>query len=196
MKMKFGIGLMALGVAVCAAWSGWTRTRKMHPVDMPVMVGEGRETTESFKLNYDGLYLIEVAAEKTAAANAQIGTLGAEWSLWSCGQEVKRGSTAEAHSAPAKSGGLARVIGEFAGRAGQNYELRVKFTSDAQGLQAANPTLKVLVSGLARENLQAASVLVFSMMFICEMFGMILVGVSLAVRKAARPRCDRYHKGQ
>jgi hypothetical protein len=69
------------------------------------------------------------------------------------------------------------VIGEFNGRAGQSYELRVMFTADAAGLEAAKPRLRVAVSGLARENLQAASVLVFSMMFICEMFGMILVGV-------------------
>jgi hypothetical protein len=186
MKMKFGIGLMAVGVALWVAWSGWTRTRKIHPLDVPVMVGNGREVTENFKLNYDGLYLIEVAAERAAAANAQMGTLGAEWSLWSCGQEVKRGSTAEAHSAPANSRGVARVIGEFTGRAGQSYQLQVKFTSDAQGLQTANATLQVLVSGLARENLQAASVLVFSMMFVCEMFGIILVGVSLAGRKAAK----------
>jgi len=196
MKMKFGIGLTALGVAVWAAWSGWTRTRKMQPVDVPVMVAEDRWATESFKLNYDGLYLIEVAAEKTSAATAQIATLGAEWSLWSCGLEVQRGSTAQAHSAPANSSGLARVIGEFAGRAGQSYELQVKFTSVAQGLQAANPTLQVLVSGLAQENLQAASVLVFSMVFICEMFGLILVGVSLAGRNAAKARCDRYHRGE
>jgi len=55
----------------------------------------------------------------------------------------------------------------------------VKFTADAKDLQGANPRLRVAVSGLARENLQAASVLVFSTMFICELFGAILVGVGL-----------------
>lgn len=183
--MKFGFGLIAAGVAVWMAWGEWTRTRKIHPVDVPVTAGNARGTTASFKLNYDGLYLIEVAAKNTAAANEQIATLGAEWSLWSRGQELRRGSTAEAHNAPAQGGGLARVIGEFTGRAGQSYQLQVKFTSDVRGLQTSHATLQVLASGLARENLQAAGVLVFSMMFICEMFGMILVGLSLAGRKAA-----------
>jgi hypothetical protein len=186
LKTKIGFGLIAAGVAVWMAWGQWARTRKIHPVEVPVTVGNGQGTTASFKLNYDGLYLIEVAAKNPAAANAQMATLAAEWSLWSRGQELSRGSTTEAHSAPAQSGGLARVIGEFTGTAGQSYQLQVKFTSDVRGLQTAQATLQVLASGLARENLQATGVLVFSMMFICEMFGMILVGLSLAETKAAK----------
>jgi hypothetical protein len=183
---KAGIGLMALGVGVWAAGSGWTRTRKVEPVDVPVKVAAGQSVEESFKLNYDGLYLIEIAAEKADAANEQIETVGAEWTVWSCGQEVKKGSTAEAHSAAGSGGGIARVIGEFNGRAGQSYELRVVFTAEAPGLEAGKARLRVAVSGLARENLQAASVLVFSMMFICEMFGMILVGVGSWGRKGEK----------
>jgi len=176
-KLKVGVGLMALGVGVWAAWSGWTGTRKVDPVDVGVNVTAGQSVEEKFKLNYDGLYLIEIAAER--AEEVPLKAVGAEWTVWSCGQEVKRGSTAEAHSAPGGSGGSARVIGDFTGRAGQSYELQVAFTAGARELEVAKPRLKVAVSGLARENLQAASVLVFSTMFICELFGMILVGVGL-----------------
>ena len=168
---------MGLGVGVWAAWNGWTRTRRVDPVDVGVNVAAGQSVAEKFKLNYDGLYLIEIAAE--GAAEAPLEAVGAEWTVWSCGREVKKGSTAEAHSAPGGSNGAARVIGDFNGRAGQSYELEVKFTADAKDLQGANPRLRVAVSGLARENLQAASVLVFSTMFICELFGAILVGVGL-----------------
>lgn len=192
MNMKFGIGLMMLGVGVWAAWRGWTR--KVDPVDVAVVLAAGQSVNENLKLNYDGLYLIEIAAENRETSQAQLGGIGVEWSLWSCGHEVKKGSTAESHSAQAQSGGVARVIGEFAGRAGQSYQLQLKFTTDARELQAAEPRLKVVVSGLARENLQAASLLVFSMVFICEMFGILLVGVGLWRRRAGSGRCDLYHK--
>jgi hypothetical protein len=179
MKMKVGMGLMALGVGVWAAWSGWTRTRTVEPLDVRVTVVAGQSVEEKFKLNYDGLYLIEITAKGASLADMALGKIDAEWTLWSCGQEVKRGTTAEAHSAPGGSGGAARVIGEFNGRAGQSYELDVKFGAVARDLQGAKPRLRVAVSGLARENLAAASVLVFSTMFICELFGIILVGVGM-----------------
>ena len=182
MKIKVGIGLMALGVGVWAAWSAWTRTRTVNPVDVPVTIAAGQSAAASFKLNYDGLYLIEIAARE--ADSSRLGEVGAEWSLWTGRQEIQRGSTADAHSAPSGSVGTARVIGEFNGRAGQSYELQVRFASDAPPLQEAKPRLKVAVSGLAQENLQAASVLVFSTMFICELFGMILMGIGIWGRRA------------
>ena len=183
MKVKIGIGLMALGVGVWAAWGAWTGTRKVNAVDVPVAISAGQSATRSFLLNYDGLYLIEIASGKTD--EAQVGLLGldAEWSVWSSGKAVKAGGTKEAHSGPRQSDGLARVIGEFNGRAGQTYVLRVKFLNDAQGLNAANPRLKVAVSGLARENLDAASLLVSSTMCICELFGLILLAVGLLAKK-------------
>ena len=174
---------MALGVGVWVAWSAWTRTRKVEPVDVPVTVAAGHSQAQSFKLNYDGRYLVEITAD--APDNSGLEAIGAEWSLWSCGQEVAKGNNAEAHSAPGGSAGSERVIGEFNGRAGQSYELQVKFTTASPDTQIRNTRLRVAVSGLARENLQAASVLVFSMMFICELFGMVLVGVSLWGRRAA-----------
>ena len=180
---KVGIGLIALGVGVWAGWSGWMRTRNVEPLDVEVNVAAEQAEAKSFQLNYDGLYLIELSAE--GAGEAQLAAIGAEWSLWSCGPEVKKGSTNEAHSAPGGSRN-SRVIGDFNGRAGQNYELQVHFTSEAPGLRNARPRLKVVVSGLAKENLQAANVLVFSTMFICELFGIILVGIGIWGRRSAK----------
>ena len=182
MKMKLGIGLMALGVGVWAGWSAWTRTRRIEPVNVPVRLAAGQSIDLRFTLNYDGLYLIEIGPEKTGSTEAQLGTLSAEWTVSSGGQEVKRGNTAEAHSAPGDAE-AARVIGEFNGRAGQTYELQVGFTTDAPEPWAGKARLKVGVSGLARENLQAESALVFSTMFICELFGIVLVGVGLWGRR-------------
>jgi len=193
MKVKAGLGLMALGVGVWAAWDAWTRTRTMVPLQVPVRVMAGHSVDHSFTVNYDGLYLIEIAA--IGAHQGQLAQIDAEWTLWNCGQEVKRGSTAEAHSAPGESGGAARVIGDFHGRAGENYQLQVRFTEDAPRMLAGNARLRVEVSGLARENLQAANVLVFSTMFICELFGVILVGVGIWERRGRSP-CDAHHKSE
>jgi hypothetical protein len=179
MKMKVGIGLMALGVVVWTAWTGWKRTRRVGPVDVAVTLAAGQSVTRSFTLNYDGRYLIEVATEKTDAAEAELKELRAEWRVWSGPREVMNGSTAEAHSIPQRSSGLTRVIGEFNGRAAQTYQLQVRFLEDAPELAAAKPRLKVVVSGLATENLNAASVLMFSIVFICELFGLILLGVAI-----------------
>lgn len=190
---KVGIGLMALGVGVWAAWNAWMRTRTMNPVEIPVTIAVGASTASNFELNYDGLYLIEIAAQ--GADLSELETINAEWNLRSDGQEVQRGSTDEAHSAPGGGQGGARVIGEFHGRSGHRYELRVKFTADAPTLQKANPRLRVAVSGLAQENLHAANLLVFSTMFICELFGVILVGVGAWGRAAAGQR-DPSHKSE
>ena len=182
MKMKVGIGLMALGAGVWVAWSAWTRTRRVDPVDIPVSIAVGQSTAQSFTLNYDGLYLVEIVADTPNASWLE--AFGAEWSLGSGGVEVAKGSTAEAHSAPSGSAGRARVIGEFSGRAGKSYQLQVKATTTAlRDARARNARLRVAVSGLAKENLQAASVLVFAIMFICELFGMVLIAVGLWGKK-------------
>jgi hypothetical protein len=183
MQIKLGVALIALGALVYAGWNGWLRTRSVKPVDEPVTVVAGQQVTESFLLNYDGLYLIEIAAENTAAGKKGLSLLGAEWSVSSSGRETNHGTTDEVHSPPGKNRGVSRVLGEFNGRAGQSCELRVRFTKDAPELLGAKPRLQVAVCGLATENLNAAAVLTFSILFICELFGMILVGVGLVGRR-------------
>ncbi|HTP69233.1 MAG TPA: hypothetical protein VMJ35_10055 [Dongiaceae bacterium] len=176
--MKIGMGLMALGVGVWSAWMGWTRTRKMDPIDLPVEAASGQSVAQSFRLNYDGLYLVEVVTDK-AGATERLRSLEADWSVWSGGRKVSQGDTGEPHSAPAQRAESLKVLGEFNGRAGQSYELRVRFTKDVKELEAVRPRLKVAVSGLAKENLDAASVLLFSIVFICELFGSILLGIGI-----------------
>ena len=61
------------------------------------------------------------------------------------------------------------------------------FASDSENLAAAHPRLKVSIASIAYTDLQSASVLVFSMMFICELFGIVLLVVAYyANRKANR----------
>jgi hypothetical protein len=63
LKTKFGLGLVALGIAIAAAWIMWTRTRNLVPVDLPVSLVAGQSVTSNFTLNFDGLYLIQVEAQ-------------------------------------------------------------------------------------------------------------------------------------
>jgi hypothetical protein len=198
LKTKIGIALVASGMGIFAAWSLWTKTRNFVPVEVPAAMGVGTTITSEFKLNFDGLYLIEIEAEKTippdtlrclmaveqdaARCEGTPPAIGAAWILSSNGQEIRRGSSLEMHSAPGQSDKVARVIGEFQGKAGQAYKLQVTFTTDGRSLGAAQPQLKVGVSGIANTDIQAASVLVFSSTFICILFGVSLLSIAFFAR--------------
>jgi hypothetical protein len=197
LKTKFGLALVALGIAVAAAWNMWTRTRNLVPADLPVSLAVGQPATSNFTLNFDGLYLIQVEAQPVLPPNqlhcllgvdanpVKCGStqpvLGANWVLSSAGQEIRRGSSEEQHSA-APGNRVSREIGEFHGEAGHSYSLLVTFTRDGSALHAAHPHLKVAISGIARSDMQAASVLAFSAAFICIMFGLILLAIALHAR--------------
>ncbi|MGB7847704.1 MAG: hypothetical protein WBL63_18985 [Candidatus Acidiferrum sp.] len=199
LKTKLGLGLLALGMAVFAGWDLWVKTRKFVPVDLPVSLAAGQTITSEFKLNFDGLYLIEIDAEKTlpldtlhcvmgvegdAAKCKDIPpAIGTDWILSSNGQEVSHGSSLESHSAPVQSDGVARVIGEFQGKAGLAYKLQATFTADGRSLAAAHPRLKVGVSSIAYTDIQSAGVLVFSTAFICALFGLVLLSIACFARQ-------------
>src|SRR5271169_3863323 len=120
LKTKFGFGLVALGIGVFAAWALWTKTRDFIPINIPVSMAVGQSVLADFKLNFDGLYLIEIEAEKNASLDtlhclmgveAHAATcegippaIGATWVLSSNGREVGRGSSSESHSAPVQTG--------------------------------------------------------------------------------------------
>ena len=87
------------------------------------------------------------------------------------GQEYRRGTSAEPHSAMAQTAAIAHIIGEFQGKAGEAYQLQVTLTADAPALAAAHPRLKVVVASIAYTDLQSAGLLAFSMAFICLLFG-------------------------
>lgn len=200
-KTKFGMALVVLGIAIFAAWSWWTKTRNFVPVNLPVSLATGQTVTSVFKLNFDGLYLIEIEAAKTvpldrlhclmdveadAARCKDIPpAIGAAWTLSSRGQVVGHGSSLELHSAPVQSEGVTRVIGEFQGKAGQEYELQVTFTADGARLAQAHPRLKMAVADIAHTDLQAANVLVLSTTFIFLLFGVILLAVACFAKRGA-----------
>lgn len=165
------------------------------PVNAPVTLSTGQGITSEFKLNFDGLYLIEIEAQKTIPLDALRCLMGLEfdssrckdvppaiaanWLLSSNGREIRHGSSADQHAAPPEDSGVTRVIGEFQGKAGQEYRLQVTFTADGTKLAPASPHLKVAVASIAYTDLQSAGVLAFSTAFICVLFGVILLGITL-----------------
>src|SRR5215469_3927086 len=195
LRTKFGLGLVALGISIAAAWILWNRTRNFIPVDQPVSPLAGQSVASNFTPNFDGLYLIQVEAQPAIppeqlrcllgvdadprACGPVEPALGANWVLSTPGQEVRRGSTDEPHSAPAAGNTISREIGEFHGASGHHYTLIVTFTRDAAALAAAHPRLKVAISGIARSGLEAAGVLAFSASFICILFGLTLLGIAI-----------------
>lgn len=212
LKTKSGLTLVALGIGIFAAWSLWTKTRNFVPVEHPVSLSPGQSITSEFKLNFDGLYLIEIEAEKTIPVDTLQclmaveadpvqckdvpPALGAVWILFGDGQVVSHGSSLELHSAPVQADNVARVIGEFQGKAGQAYKLQVTFTADGKGLAAAHPRLKVGVASIAYTDIQSASVLVFSTTFICVLFGVVLLSIAFFAKRGsggARAPRDAHH---
>jgi hypothetical protein len=194
LKAKFGLGLVALGISVAAAWALWNRTRDLVPVDQPVSLFAGQSVASNFILNFDGLYLIQIEAQPATPpdqARCLLGVdcdrrtcgslqpvLAANWILSRDGREVRRGSSDKQHSAPAGNT-VSREIGEFHGEAGHPYSLLVSFTRDAPALDAAHPHRKVAVSGIARSDMQAAAVFAFSAAFICMLFGFVLLAIAI-----------------
>jgi hypothetical protein len=203
LKTKFGLGLLALGIAIFAAWNLWIKTRNLVLVNLPVSLFAGETISCEFKLNFDGLYVIEIDAEKTlpldtlhclmgveadAAQCKDIPpVLGAAWILSRNDQQVSHGSSWELHSAPVQSESAARVIGQFQGNAGQAYKLQVAITTDGRSLAAAHPRLKVGVSSIAYTDIQSASVLLFSSAFICVLFGVVLLTIAWFARRRGAP---------
>jgi len=204
MKTKTGLGLVVLGIGVFVAWKLWTKTRNEMPVNVPVSLFPGQAVTSQFRLNLDGLYLIEIEAERNippetlhclmgveadAAQCKDIApAIGATWILSRGGHEIGRGTSLESHTAPVQTGNVARVIGEFPGTAGQDYRLEVAITADGRRLQPAHPRLRVVISSLAKTDFQSASVLIFSISFVCILFGVILLGIAFYVRRAIAGR--------
>ena len=164
---KFGLCLVVLGLGVFAAWKAWTGTRNETPLDVPITLRGGESITRQFRLNLDGLYLIEIAAERDATGDKVSCLLGVstspsecagiapvidtDWVLLRDGQDVGRGNSKDPYSEPADARGVVRVIGQFPGEAGRAYELRVSSNASAPSLDAAQPWLRVAVSSLVRD---------------------------------------------
>ena len=198
---KFGLSLVLLGFAVFAAWKAWTATRNETPLDVPITLRSGETIAKAVRLNLDGLYRIEIAAHSGApgskvpclmgvSANSSecagmAPVMSADWVLSCDGREVRRGSSKDPHMQPADERSAVRVIGEFPGESGRTYQLQVSINSDGENLDQALPRLRVAVSSLTRTDFQSASVLVFSVSFICVMFGVMLLGISLISRSVS-----------
>jgi hypothetical protein len=208
MKTKAGVGLLVLGFGVFATWKAWTGSRNLAPVDVLLPLRAGETVTAQFRPNLDGLYLLELTAEPTLPAEAlhclmsldsNASTcrdvapgLAIDWVVSQDGREIRRGASAQtqdaAHSAVSDSASTVRVIGEFPLEAGREYHLQLTTKSDARALAPAHPRLRVVISSLARTDFQSASVLVFSISFICVLFGVILLVVAYFAPRGAAKR--------
>jgi hypothetical protein len=194
LKTKSGLALLVLGISIFALWSWWKKTRNFVPVNTAISLASGQTISSEFKLNFDALYRIEIQAQKTLppdALDCRMGleaslarckdtpaALAANWILSSNGQEIRKGSSTDEHGATVEPEMVSRVIGEFQGKAGQEYKLQVTSSRDGSPLAPANPRLKVAVASIAYSDLQSANVLAFSMAFICVLFGLILLAIA------------------
>ncbi|MGB7433865.1 MAG: hypothetical protein WBR26_20810 [Candidatus Acidiferrum sp.] len=199
LKTKAGLAVLALGVVIFAVWNHWIKTRRFVPLDIPVTWTAGQTITSEFHLNFDGLYVIEIVADQSIPAeklhclmDVQANpilckdlpsAIIASWILWNAGKAVMRGDSNMPHSANADTDGISRVIGQFQGKSGQFYNLQLTFASDGASLVPAHPRLKVTAASIVYTDLQSASVLVFSMVFICVLFGVILLGMSYYINR-------------
>ncbi|HTZ46833.1 MAG TPA: hypothetical protein VMH20_04535 [Verrucomicrobiae bacterium] len=204
MKARGGLALLVLGLAIYGAWSWWLKTRNFVPVDVAIVSPETPNVIAQFRLNFDGLYFVEIMAQKSIPLETLHCLMGVEadatrcqdlapaidasWSVASNGREIAHGSSNELHSLRPQSGTVTRVIGDFAGRAGREYELKVTFAKDLGALADARPRFKVAVADIAYTDLQSAGVLVFSITFICELFGAVLLVVSWYGKRVKVPR--------
>lgn len=200
LKTKFGLALIALGIGIFVAWDLWTHSRNLTPVNKTVSLVADRTITSDFWLNFDGLYLIEIEAEKNLPPDMLHCLLGvdadaakceefqpvleANWVLSSGGRELSRGSTRQQYTAPAEGEKVLREIGEFHGQSGRGYTLHVNFTRNGEALAPAHPRLKVSVASIAYTDIQSAGVLVFSTSFICVLFGVVLLAIACFARPA------------
>ena len=218
LKTKVGLVLVAVGFAIYAGWYAWVKTRKLVPLNIEVSWSAGQNVHSTFRLNFSGMYLVEIEAEQTIPVEQLHCLMGVEgnateckgippaiaatWMISSEGLAVARGTSAEPHSAPSQMAGITRVIGEFQGKAGQAYSLQVNFSSDGQSLAAAHPRLRVAVASMTYTDLDSEAVLVFSIAFICALFGVTLLGIAFEARHRKSGRgvlngkqaCDAYHK--
>jgi hypothetical protein len=193
-KTKAGLVLFVVGFSIFFAWRRWTSTRNFSPVDVPIAFAADQTSSAQFTPNLDALYLVEIQPENTISVGTDIrcspgtvpdsadcrdlpNTVIATWILWSRSRELKHGSSAEPHTTTDPVHADSRVIGEFQGKAGQHYTLQVSFTPGATAFAVTRPRLRVTAASIVYTDLQSAGVLVFSIAFICVLFGVTLLGI-------------------
>ena len=202
LKTKAGLALVALGLGILGAWDWWTKTRIFTPLRVPLPLTAGESISPEFKINYDATYLIEIEVQKTLPSETLHCLLGLEadttrckelplpvalsWTLTNKDQVIKRGSSSELHTVPAETGTVSRVVGEFQGKAGQKYYLQAAITTDDTPLASADPHLKITVASIAYTDLQSEGVLIVSIVSMCLLFGIILLGIAFYAMQARR----------
>lgn|GEM_PF-5190547 len=160
-RLRWGLVLLAVGIALVGAQTLFEYTRHYTAVDIPVRTAPTTIRTGPFTLNYPGLYLIEYRTaraihDKDLRCRPEIEDLSPErcrngqpliatfWILRNDSGIVAQGDSKMTFAESIK-GSLPAEIGEFQAGSfiGQKYSLDVTIRNAVQGLEGAQPSLVV-----------------------------------------------------
>jgi len=160
---KIGIGFLCFGLLLLGGWWFYLSTRRCQPVHMPLATFVGDVRTSDFTVNVRNLYIIELEAQKTIPfeqLNCLLGlkepapqdcskapsVVNVEWTLFSDGNIVQRGSSADTPYGGWANDRISRDLGDFHGSPGHRYQIAFRFVTDATQLSVTNPYLNVSVN--------------------------------------------------
>jgi hypothetical protein len=202
-----GFIFICVGIASYGGWILWLSTRANRPVIIPISMAVGHVRTQSFKVNRNAIYEVEIEVQKTIpfdSLNCLLGTamartsttwqecpdrpsvVKASWVLTSNGQTVARGSTDTFKSASWGNDSISRVLGQFHSQSGRPYVLDVDILADGTSLGPGNPHLKVEVSSVVYEDESVETVILFLLTIVPVLIGASLLLVSFVRNRAAR----------
>lgn len=164
------IGLAGGTLGMLLLVPGAAGSHKDHPyrysvVDVPVSLSLGTVRTPAFPVA-SHWYWIMIQVEKplpfqqmqcmmgvTAGpldskdCSSNDPLLRADWTVWDGGRKVDQGSSTTTADAKYTNRYIFKFLGSFAGEAGKQYILEVKFTKDGTPLNVADPHLIVVKQG-------------------------------------------------
>ena len=168
----------------------WEATRINHPVSIPVSLGIGEVRTPEFKVNANQYYEIGIKTQKRLPFETQCCLMGiagsmfkcekapviqADWTVWSDGSAVARGSSRDTDGGGFSDASLERYFGYFEGESGKKYILDVSFTNDGTQLAATDPHLNVEVNSMNYEDYAFGFIFILGVALLIEIVGVILL---------------------
>jgi len=161
-RLRWGLAVLAVGIALIGAQTLFEFTRHYTAVNIPVRTTPATIHTGPFTLNYPGLYLIEYRVSQTIPVQDIRCRLGIEdlypkrcrngqpriatsWTLHNQSGIVAQGDSDEWTFAESSNDDYSAEIGIFQAGSftGQRYSLDVTIRNTPQGLEATKPSLVV-----------------------------------------------------
>jgi biopolymer transport protein ExbD len=135
---RFSIALIVVGSALLIYSTYWLAPRPLVALDMPVSLSPGRILTGNVNVDFDTLYYVDIEIDRatipTTVGCEPHSALGTQWTLYSDGKVVERGSS------PWEDSGL--TIGVFLSE-NERYALDAEVFPGASCLNAGSPRLKI-----------------------------------------------------